>query len=288
MKLALGTVQFGLNYGIANNSGRINPQEARSILRHALESGMDTLDTAISYGESESVLGSMGIQAWKVVTKLPPIPEDCRDVGQWINKQVLDSIQRLGVTRLHGLLLHRPSQLLEDKGPSLYAALQAVKRHGLASKIGVSVYGPEELDPLFQKYTFDLVQAPLNIIDRSLVDSGWAHQLKKSGIEVHTRSAFLQGLLLIPADKRPAKFSAWTDIWVEWDRWLSASNLSALQACLRYVNTLDCIDRVVVGVDSGAQLKEIIQAADGKLESLPKFNPMQDDRLINPASWNQL
>lgn len=288
MKLALGTVQFGLNYGIANTSGRVSNKAADTVLQHATRSCIDTLDTAIAYGESESVLGSLGIQAWKVVSKLPAVPDDCRDVGRWVNEQALGSLNRLGVTRLHGLLLHRPGQLLENMGPSLYAALQSLKAQGLVGKIGISVYGPAELDSLFGKYTFDLVQAPLNILDRSLVDSGWANQLKDAGVEVHTRSAFLQGLLLMPASMRPSKFDRWSDIWAEWDRWLSTVGLSPLQACLRYVNALDSIDRVVVGVDTVAQLEEIIEAAEGDLDSLPEFKSMQDNRLINPASWNQL
>lgn len=288
MKLSLGTAQFGFHYGVANATGRVTAEEADAVLHRAQESGMDMLDTAIAYGESESILGALSVQAWKVVTKLPPVPDDCRDVGQWVNEQALGSINRLGVTRLHGLLLHRPSQLLENMGPSLHAALQTLKAQGLVSKIGISVYAPAELDSLFEKYTFDLVQAPLNILDRSLMDSGWANQLKYAGIEVHTRSAFLQGLMLMPASMRPSKFNRWSEIWAEWDRWLSETGLSPLQACLRYTNTLDCIDRVVVGVDTIAQLEEIIEAAEGELNSLPEFKPLQDYRLINPASWNQL
>ena len=288
MKLALGTVQFGLNYGVANATGRVDAEIAKAILRRAQEYGMDTLDTAITYGASESVLGSLNVQAWKVVTKLPLVPDKCSDLGSWVNEQVHGSLDRLGVTRVHGLLLHRPRQLLENRGPSLYAALQDIKEQGLVSKIGISVYGPAELDSIFGKYTFDLVQAPLNILDRSLVDSGWVRQLKDAGVEIHTRSAFLQGLLLMNSAMRPSKFNRWSDIWAEWDRWLSATGLSPLQACLNYTNTLDGIDRVVVGVDTLAQLEEIIEAAEGELNSLPEFKPLLDDRLINPASWKQL
>lgn len=288
MKLALGTVQFGLNYGVANTTGRITHDEAGSVLNLARQSGIDTLDTAIAYGDSETVLGALGVQSWKVITKLPAIPDDCNDVQAWAKEHVLGSIQRLGVGRVYGLLLHRPAQLLEDKGPELHAALQSLKAEGLTHKTGISVYGPAELESLFACYTFDLVQAPLNILDRGLVDSGWADRLKQAGVEVHTRSAFLQGLLLMPAHLRPAKFSRWAEVWKEWDRWLATTNLTPLQACLRYANALECIDRVVVGVDSVGQLNQIIAAATGELPSLPMFKLLQDDRLINPVSWDQL
>lgn len=288
MKLALGTVQFGLNYGVANTSGQVSSEVASDILQHAHQSGIDTLDTAIAYGESESVLGHIGVQPWKVVTKLPAVPDVCTDVTQWVQAQVQGSLGRIGIDSLHGLLLHRPGQLLEDIGAELFAALQSLKADGLVAKVGISVYGPAELDALSGRYTFDLVQAPLNILDRSLVDSGWAQRLKKDGIEVHTRSAFLQGLLLMPKEKRHAKFDRWKDIWSEWDQWLAETGLSPLQACLRYANKLDCTDRVVVGVDNVAQLEEIIAAAEGVLPSLPQFKVLQDDRLVNPATWNQL
>jgi aryl-alcohol dehydrogenase-like predicted oxidoreductase len=288
MKLALGTVQFGLNYGVANTSGQVSSEIAGAILQHAQQAGIDTLDTAIAYGESESVLGNIGVQPWKVVTKLHAVPDACTDVTQWVKSQVQGSLRRMGIDSLHGLLLHRPGQLLEGIGAELYAALQSLKADGLAGKVGISVYGAAELDAFHGRYAFDLVQSPFNILDRSFVDSGWAQRLKNDGVEVHTRSALLQGLLLMPKEKRPAKFERWKDVWSEWDRWLSETGLSPLQACLRFTNTLDCIDRVVVGVDNVAQLEEIISAAEGLLPSLPQFKILQDDRLVNPATWNQL
>ena len=288
MKLALGTVQFGLDYGVANTSGRVTTQEASAILQRAQTCGLDTLDTAIAYGESEVVLGRLGIERWNAVTKLPAVPENCQDVAQWVQEQIEQSMARLGVNQLHGVLLHRPAQLLEKMGPALYGGLQSIKAQGKTRKIGVSVYGPTELDPLFDAYALDLVQAPLNILDRGLVESGWAGRLHDAGVEVHTRSAFLQGLLLMPAAQRPAKFNPWANVWRAWDGWLEQEGLTPLQACLRYITSLPQIDRVVVGVDTATQLQQIIEAADGKLPTMPEFPELQDMRLINPASWNQL
>lgn len=288
MKLALGTVQFGLNYGVANTTGRVNADMVDTILRRAQLMGMDTLDTAIAYGDSESVLGSFGVQDWKVVSKLPAVPEGCPNVAQWVKEQTHKSLQRLGLQRIYGLLLHRPSQLLESFGSDIYAALQVLKAEGFVSKVGLSVYRAAELDNLWPKYQLDLVQAPLNILDRNLVDSGWISRLKEADVEIHTRSAFLQGLLLMSADKRPIQFNRWANIWQEWDSWLLATGLTPLQACLRYANSIQEIDRVVVGVDGMAQLNEIIAATDGTLDYLPSFNILNDDPLINPATWNQL
>lgn len=288
MKLALGTVQFGLDYGVANSSGRVSLGEASSILQRALQAGITTLDTAIAYGESESVLGNIGVKPWAVVTKLPAVPNLCNDINDWIREQVAGSIARLNVPRLYGLLLHRPSDLLEDNGFLLFEAIERLKSEGLVEKVGVSVYGPDELNMLSGKYSFDIVQAPLNIIDRSLITSGWGDKLKREGVELHTRSAFLQGLLLMPSHKRPMKFNGWSEVWDEWDRWLSDTGLSPLQACLKYATSLDCVDRVVVGVDSVEQLNQIIDAATGQLPSFPLFKPLRDERLVNPATWSNL
>ncbi len=289
MKLALGTVQFGLNYGVANVTGRVTTQEASAILQRARLCGMDTLDTAIAYGDSETVLGQLGISEWKTITKLPAVPHDCHDVAQWVHHQIKQSMTRLRVTQLHGVLLHRPDQLLGRMGPALHAALQDIKALGMTRKVGVSVYVPTELDALFDICAPDLVQAPVNILDRGLVESGWAIRLHSAGVEVHARSTFLQGLLLMPPDQRPAEFaSRWSDVWNVWDRWLARTGLTPLQACLRYVDNLAEIDRAVVGVDTVAQLNQIVEATDGELNDLPEFNTLQDARLINPASWSQL
>jgi len=288
MKLALGTVQFGLHYGVANIHGRVAEQDARDVLTLAKRAGIDTLDTAIAYGDSEAILGRLGVEDWDVITKLPAMPDDVLDVNAWVHEQVHASLSRLKAGRLYGLMLHRPMQLLGRQGRALFDALEHVKAEGLVEKTGVSVYGTTELAPLYDLYAFDLVQAPLNIWDRRLVDSGWADQLKAAGVELHVRSAFLQGLLLMAPQARPGKFSRWHQVWDAWDAWLLASGCSALEACLRYLNGLVSVDHVVVGVDTSAQLEQILLATQGELGELPQFNWMGDERVLNPACWSEL
>lgn len=288
MKLALGTVQFGIHYGLANISGQITSIEAKQILQLAQDSGMNTLDTAIDYGNCEAIIGDFGLESWKVVTKLPFVPLDSKDLNGWVQDQVMESLKRLKQDCLYGVLLHRPQQLLSTRGSDLYAALLSLKTEGLAHKIGISIYDPSELQCLLDAYEFDLIQAPLNILDRRLVDSGWANRLKKAGVEVHTRSVFLQGLLLMPSKARPAKFNAWAPVWQVWDQWLAQMGLNPLEGCLSYANSIAHVDRIVIGVDSLAHLSEIIGANKRNLPRLPIFPPLQDERLINPATWSQL
>jgi aryl-alcohol dehydrogenase-like predicted oxidoreductase len=288
MKLALGTAQFGLKYGVANTTGQVGAEAAALILDRARSLGVAVLDTAIAYGDSEEVLGSLGATDFCIVTKLPEHPEDKADLASWVDTQIARSLGRLGGDSLYGVLLHRPAQLLAPNGNKLFDALLRLKADGRVSKIGVSIYAPEELEALFGRFAIDLVQAPMNIIDRRLVTTGWADRLKMDGVEIHTRSAFLQGLLLMTKQARPAKFTPWAMIWNEWERWLAASSLTPTEACIRYVCNVPQVDRVVVGVDSITQLDEIAGAVGAPLDDLPDFSYLEDLRLLNPALWSQL
>jgi len=287
-RLAIGTVQFGLDYGIANQAGRVQFGEAKDILTVAANHSIDTLDTATAYGDSESTLGRAGMGGWKVITKLSGVPEGCVDVAGWVEGQMEGSLSRLGINQLHGVLLHRPEQLLGQDSSVLFTALQRLKAQGTTRKVGISIYGLEELDRLMGEMDFDLVQAPLNIMDRRLVESGWARRLKVRGVEVHVRSAFLQGLLLMTPDQRPAKFTHWQPLWAEWDRWLGETGLTPLQACLAYALGAADADKVVVGADSVKQLNEILVSSHATLTTLPNWLSPIDAALINPSQWNQL
>ncbi len=284
-RIALGTAQFGMPYGVANQLGQINPGEAGEILRRARAAGMDTLDTAIAYGDSEKTLGSLGVQEWKLVSKLPALPGACADIAAWVRSELSGSLTRLGVPKLHGLLLHRSQQLLEPHGAAIYAALRDVQQLGLVDKIGVSIYGPEELEALWPKFRLDLIQSPFNVFDRRLASSGWLERMHQAGTEVHVRSVFLQGLLLQPPEKRRAEFSAWQDLWSTWDGWLTAEHLSPLRASLMFALSRPEICRVVVGVDGVGHLDEILAAPCTEQIDFPHFLESSDLRLINPTQW---
>lgn len=285
MKLALGTAQFGLDYGIANQQGQIPSVEVKNILAKAKSGGLDTLDTAISYGNSEACLGEVGVSDWKVISKLPAIPDECGDIFEWVSDSVNDSLQRLNVNNLYGLLLHRPQQLLELNGEELFNALEKVKKSGLIQKIGVSIYDPSELDELCSRFPIDIVQAPFNIIDRRMIDSGWMVHLNEKKIELHIRSVFLQGLLLMDSESRPRNFDRWSSLWDKYDAWLEQSNLTSLQACLRYVLSFPEIDKIVIGVDSQNHLEEILKASKGAIPPLSDSFGVDDMQLLNPACW---
>ena len=287
-RLALGTVQFGLPYGIANSSGQVTRAMALKILTLGSQNGVNMLDTAIQYGESESCLGEVGVSSYRVVTKLPDIPKGESDVRKWILSELRASLARLRMSSVYGLMLHRPLGLVGSLSSEVWAGLNQAKDEGLVQKVGVSIYAPQDLDEIWPRYPLDIIQAPLNIVDRRLVKSGYLSRLKEKGIEVHTRSAFLQGLLLIPRTKVPQQFASWNPLWEQWEGWLKLNRLSALEACMAFVLGHQEVDRIVVGVDSDAHLSEILLAIKntGQID-LPDFSS-DDERLVNPSRWSKI
>lgn len=287
-RLALGTVQFGMAYGVANQHGQVSRPEALRIVKRAAAAGVDTIDTAIGYGDSESYLGEIGVADFKVITKLPAMPADIQDVASWVNGQINASFARLGVSRIYGLLLHRPMDLLGAHGRTLFDVLRTLKEASLVQKVGVSVYSPAELQALTPNFRFDLVQAPLNLVDRRLHTSGWLQRLNAEAIEVHTRSAFLQGLLLMPRHLVPAKFARWDVLWDRWQQWLRQHGEAPVRACLAFPLSFPEVDRVLVGTDSAEHVTQILaSAARQPVTSMPDLS-CEDEDLINPANWTEL
>lgn len=229
----------------------------------------------------------IGVDDWKIVSKLPEFP-GIGKIATWIEEQVHKSLKRLKVSRLKGLLLHRPNQLLEQEGKSLWRELQNLKKAGIIEKIGFSIYDPCELDILWPSYPPDLVQAPFNILDRRLLTSGWLKHMNDDGVEVHIRSVFLQGLLLMSDSDRPKKFDQWSNIWNIWNTWLHHKEITALQACLSFVMTEPYINRVIVGVENLQQLDEILCSTEINIQEYPQELETDDVNLINPSHWNSL
>ena len=288
MKLALGTAQFGLSYGVANRNGKVAQPQIKNILAESLSCGIDTIDTASAYGDSEFNLGNAGVSKFKIISKLPEIPLGEKNISCWAQTQINYSLTNLKVNSIYALLLHRPSQLLDSRGWEIYQALRDLKSRGLVKKIGISVYSPYELDLLIPKYAFDIVQSPLNLFDRRLMNSGWAERLKRMGIEIHIRSVFLQGLLLMKRDEIPMKFEKWSLSFDRWHNWLKTFNINPISACLAYPSSLVEIDRIIIGVDTHSQLMQILLSLKHSNDFLfPEFN-IKDHRLINPNCWSSL
>lgn len=289
MNIALGTVQLGLPYGIANNSGQVSRADAKAILSLARSSNIDTLDTAAAYGDSERCLGDIGIRGFKVVTKLPPVAStDISNGAKWVEDQIAGSLKRLDVESVYGLLLHRTDVLAGSEGHNIARALVALKRRGVVEKIGVSIYSPIELDHARMALPLDLVQCPLNIVDRRMSATGWLQKLSDMGVEIHVRSIFLQGLLLMAREQIPSKFDSWARLWDTWHDFLDSNRISAVQACVAFARSFPQVAKIVVGVESAQQLGQLVDAACSPFDLVVPDISSTDERLINPSLWGAL
>jgi aryl-alcohol dehydrogenase-like predicted oxidoreductase len=287
VKLAIGTAQFGLSYGIANKLGQTRVAEAHAILDYAQSAEIDTLDTAIAYGNSEAVIGATDLSRWAIISKLPAFPGGNLDVNQWVRTQVEQSLKRLNRRSLCGLLLHHPGQLNESPlGQDIFKAVSQLKHEGVIEKLGISIYHYSELENLSQ-YHFDIVQCPYNVFDRQLETSGWLDKLVLQSTQVHVRSIFLQGLLLMPEEQRPERFKPWEMLLRQWDLWLEENRISALQACIDFVLAESRIGKVVIGVDSKYQLEQIVQCLNNHPRIAPDHLQSNDPLLVNPSLWHQ-
>ena len=285
MKLAIGTAQLGSAYGVANTSGILPEKEMKKIFDRAILEGIDTIDTARSYGESEIILGNSCVDNFKVITKLPTVPDNCLNIEKWVDNYIERSLISLKLKKIYGILLHNPNQLLSDSGKVLFRALESYKKNGVISKIGISIYSPSQLDLILPKFSIDIVQAPFNIVDRRILNSGWLEKLSKKNIETHIRSVFLQGLLLMQYEKIPNQFSNWNRVWLKWKNWLLDNEISPVHACISFVDSFQEVDKIIVGFDSFAHFDQIIVAS----KKLPINNiiniELEDELLINPSNW---
>ena len=290
--LALGSVQFGIDYGVSSTSTKPDIDEVKKILSYANSKGINTIDTAFSYGNSEQVLGELNTYDFKVVTKTRNFID--KDINSeevtLIEKDFHQSLQNLKLESTYGLLIHNSEDLLKLNGDKLFHQLNKLKQDGKVKKIGVSVYEYNHLQAILDNFDIDLVQLPFNILDRRMIENSMLANLKKKGIEVHARSIFLQGLLLMSKNNRPKKFDRWNNIWEIWHQWLNDNQITAIEASINFAVSVSEISKVLVGVETKSQLEEIVTAttSDIVLPDIPEELYTCDPKLLNPMNWYKL
>jgi len=278
MKLALGTVQFGLDYGILNTTGQAPLEEVKKVLKLAKEHNIDTLDTAARYGNSEQVLGEVGVNNYRIITKTTPL----KNGVDRVIKGFYQSLDNLNIGQVDGLLIHNIDDVKDKRFGDLFHKLNELKEEGLINKIGFSTYTPDQVDFLLENFDFDLIQVPFNIFDTRLIEGGQLQALKKKNIEIHARSIFLQGVLL-DFDNLSDYFLTWKTQFIEYQAMVKNSGLSLLEYALNFVLSVQEIDRVLVGVNNEQQLREIVLSLKG-LDGLEDYF-INDINLLNPSLW---
>ena len=282
MKIALGTVQFGLRYGAFNADGQVSESEAAAILDLAAEAGIDTLDTAQAYGESEQVLGRLKSSArFNIISKCPPLSEPAR-AADILRRAVDQSCANLATDRLDGFLLHRAEDLTGPDADSVWKALETLRDDGRVRKIGVSAYDVETVRKLCQRYSLDVAQIPANVLDPWYEDPRLPETL-----DLHVRSVFLQGFLLSAPERLSPFHAKWRGVLEDFRARAAKLALSPLQAALAPLLNSPKIDKLVLGVDSARQLREILAvAAMPEVKSLGTFETTSP-ALLDPRLWPQ-
>lgn len=279
MKLGLGTVQFGCNYGISNKNGQVSFNEIEKILNYAKSVGIDTIDTASTYGCSEEVLGKFDLSDFNVVTKTIKVDKtlDRNTNLEKFREAFYQSQKKLGYIQLHGLMFHESNDLLGQNANELWDLVCDFKEKEYVRKIGVSVYTPEQLIEIIDNFDIDIVQVPLNILDQRFVYL--MKELKTKGIEVHTRSTFLQGLLLM----KDYEINPYFDEIKPLLRQIPEPKLSY---ALQFANNIKEVDKIIVGVTKEEELKEIVEAIKNEVKYIDfdKFK-INDEKFLMPQNW---
>lgn len=286
-KLGLGTVQWGISYGLANQSGMTAPEAVAAILSEARRCGVRVLDTAALYGGAEAVLGANPLDGFKVITKTPSFATPAissHQAGQLVDvfKQ---SLLRLSAGTIYGLLIHRADDLLVPGGEKLIAAMTALKESGAVEKIGVSVYGGEQLDAVLKLFKPDIVQLPLSVLDQRMLFHGRLERMHDAGIEIHVRSVFLQGLLLMPLNSIPKYFDPIRPLLTRWHSDAAAQGLTLTQAALGFVRDKTCVDTVLVGVEDLEQFRSCYADFTTARSFDASELACDEARFVNPSLW---
>jgi aryl-alcohol dehydrogenase-like predicted oxidoreductase len=283
-RIVLGGAQLGLPYGILNGGETLSREEVARILDTAIALGIDSIDTAIAYGQSESIIGETAQNRFNIISKLPPLPLGVSNVSEWVHTQVDASLARLNCKSLDALLLHRPQDLVEQRGAELYAAINSLKIKKIIQRFGISIYAPDELDGIIGKFDIDVVQAPLNVFDRRIL--GVIDQLTARNIKVHVRSVFLQGVLIASPKDRPQRFQPWSEHFAQFDTWVHSTGLSAMACCLGFALQQPGVAKLVIGTTSAESLAEIMNSVPNMYLEVPADLRSSSEQLIDPRIWS--
>ena len=259
-RIGIGTAQFGSDYGVSNRRGRPDGPQVANILRRALEMGIGYIDTAIGYGEAEIIIGRHlpVSHRFRIVTKTPLLHENAIGLRHKhsLVKAIETSLERLRTDHIYALLLHRASDLAKPGWEHLVEGLHEIRSRGLATRIGASIYDDAQLALVESRFRPEVVQLPLNILDRRLMHSGTFERLKAQGTEIHARSVFLQGLLLMrPADMPEFFGPLRAQLARVNERWMG-ERVKPVAGCLEFV-LQQAVDAAIIGVNHREELEEI-------------------------------
>lgn len=297
-RLSLGTAQFGTAYGVANKRGLPGIATVDAVLGLALEAGIQSLDTAASYGLSEERIGSFirrrGCEnAFEVCTKMPRIRDDASEseLTGIVDSAVETSLRKLSVPYLDEYMLHDSTDLRRH-GRAVVDALLEQRELGRVQKIGISAYDSQDLILLKDFPELDVVQHPLSVLDQRLLAGDGLSELHASGVSVHARSLFLQGLLSMSPGSLPPRVSHARDVLQRLYELLRDWNLTPVEASLQFV-CRQSVQKIIIGVEDSDQLRGNLDAVAQHIPAeLSELSELLSEafrdvsrKVIDPRMW---
>ncbi len=294
--LVLGTAQLGLDYGIANKEGRPSEKEAFGIMKYAAENGINYFDTAYSYGNSETTIGKFlnTYEAYKnkinIITKMPSLKKE-KSNEKNINNRFFESLNRVGQKSIYCYMVHDFNDI-RNNCDEIGKVFLKLKENNYIKKIGVSIYDKSQIKFLLKNFDFDLIQIPINIFDQRLLMDDILVDLKKRDIEIYARSVFLQGLIFLDRNNLPSKFKSIKKQFEKLNEISLKYNLSKEEIALLFVNTINEIDKIVIGVEKISQLRRNVKILSksesfNEKKTLINFEDffIEDTNITEPRKW---
>ncbi|MFP7395250.1 aldo/keto reductase [Niallia circulans] len=290
-KLALGTVQLGQTYGIANQIGQPNKQKAVEILKYAVKHGIMSFDTAPGYGQSEEIIGfflkeEMG-ESLNIITKIPSVSENNIDE---IEKSIRASQKKLGIESLYGVLFH-DANVLDKLTKKDCEWIERLKEKYHIDKMGISIYSPEQVKRVIELGIFDIIQVPMNVFDLRLINEGLLQELSNNKIEIHVRSVYLQGLLFLEEQELPNSLKAASPYLLKLKEIAAREKLKISELAFLFIRDNSYVDKMIVGCESLEQLRENIRISELPTLSSSIMDEINisfrdiPENIINPSKW---
>lgn len=283
-RFILGTVQFGLNYGINNQNGKPSEADVFRILSEAYQNGIRQLDTADAYGDAQQLIGKFSAKTGKqflINTKFKV------DEALSIQRQLENSLKQLNAKRVNVYFYHRFEEMI--KYPETVSELEQLRENGTISKTGVSVYSNAEFKTCIDADHIDVIQLPFNLLDNFSKRGALLKRAKEKGKEIQVRSVFLQGLFFKELHSLPQYLQPLKPYLSQVKERAVIKKLSVYDLALSYALKKKEIDHIIIGVDSIQQLQANLNGAatviDEELEKEIDSIDVAEEELLYPYNW---
>ena len=287
-KICIGSANFGMEYGLDKKSPLLK-KDIKEIFEFLKKENTIYIDTAANYKNSEIIIGKYSTKKFKIITKIKKIPKGVKYLEKWLKNEIYISCKKLRVNKIYGLLVHDTQDLKnKKKAKKIYKTFDILKKSKIIEKIGLSIYNPNELDLYLKNYNFEIVQAPLNIFDRRIINSGWLKKINEKGIEFFARSIFLQGLLIKDINKIDKFFSPYKKKFEKFEIWTQKLNISKVEACIRFVNSYREVDKVIVGINNKMHFFENYKFLKKDKLIVPNSLEIKSGKILNPKLWKKV